>query len=85
MKQGETIDFVIDCGPRGDFTYDSFEWKVTLTKEPSPDAAAGDDTGGSWNSAVEFTGPDPKPPTPLSAWEKYAQVLLMSNEFAFVE
>ena len=85
VKQGETIDFVIDCGPRGDFTYDSFEWKVTLTKEPSPDAAAGDDSGGSWNSAAEFTGPDPKPPTPLSAWEKYAQVLLMSNEFAFVE
>ena len=85
MKQGETIDFLVDCGPRGDFTYDGFEWKVTLTKEPSPDAAAGDDAGGTWNSAGEFTGPDPKPPTPLNAWEKYAQVLLMSNEFAFVE
>jgi len=31
-----------------------------------------------------FSGP--KPPSPsLSAWERYAQALLMTNEFVFVD
>jgi hypothetical protein len=29
--------------------------------------------------------PDPTAPAPLTAWEKYAQVLLLSNEFMFVD
>jgi hypothetical protein len=27
----------------------------------------------------------PKPPQPMNAWERYAQVLLMGNEFVFVD
>ena len=69
--------------------FDAFEWKVTITKEaPAPSqasAAAGDDTGNTWDSAAEFSGPAPKPSLPLTGWEKYAQVLLESNEFAFVD
>ena len=37
-----------------------------------------------WDAQQNFV--DPKNiPTPLGAWEKYAQVLLLSNEFVFVE
>ena len=85
VKQNDTIDLVVDCGPANEVTWDSFAWKVTITKEASADKIAGDDAGATWDSAAEFTGPAPKPPTPLNAWEKYAQVLLISNEFAFVE
>ncbi|MEO7156184.1 MAG: hypothetical protein ABI039_01405, partial [Vicinamibacterales bacterium] len=84
LKQGDTVDFIVDCGRAGDFGFDGFTWKVTVTKESPVDQVAGDDTG-SWDSASEFAGPAPKPAAPLSPWEKYAQVLLESNEFAFVD
>jgi hypothetical protein len=35
-----------------------------------------------WNAAAQFAGPLPKR---LGPWEKYAQVLLESNEFVFVD
>ena len=84
LKQGDTVDFIVDCGGAGDNSFDGFTWKVTITKEASADQLAGDDTG-SWDSASEFAGPAPKPNQPLSPWEKYAQVLLESNEFAFID
>ena len=40
------------------------------------------DSGSTWNSSAEFSGPRAPP---MNAWEKYAQVLLESNEFAFVD
>ncbi|MEO6436556.1 MAG: DUF1553 domain-containing protein, partial [Tepidisphaeraceae bacterium] len=85
VKAGETIDFVVDCGRSNDYNSDSFAWTITITKEAPAEPVAGGDTGGSWDSAGQFAGPAPKPPTPLNAWEKYAQVLLQSNEFAFVD
>jgi hypothetical protein len=82
LKPGDTIDFIVDCGGAGDIGFDSFNWKITITKQAPTDAVAGDDTGSSWDSAAEFSGPRA---TPLSPWEKFAQVLLESNEFAFVD
>jgi hypothetical protein len=38
-----------------------------------------------WNAKKEFGGPPPEDRKPLTAWEKYAQVLLLSNEFMFVD
>ncbi|MES1213504.1 MAG: DUF1553 domain-containing protein, partial [Singulisphaera sp.] len=37
------------------------------------------------NGAVPAAGVPADPATPLSAWEQYAQVLLLSNEFMFVD
>lgn len=85
LKQGETLDFIIDCGRKNDVNFDDFKWKVTLLKQPSPDNVAGDDNGSTWDSVEDFSGPTPAPPKPLNAWEKLAQVLLESNEFAFVD
>ena len=87
LKQGDTIDFMVDCGRSGDYAFDSFSWRVTVTKEAAKPqaAAAGDDSGSTWDSAAEFAGPPPAVPKPLTPWEKYAQVLLESNEFAFVD
>jgi hypothetical protein len=85
VKQGDTIDFIVDSGRANDFSFDGFSWKVTITKDAATDQVAGDDNGSSWDSVAEFSGPAPAPPKPLTAWEKYAQVLLESNEFAFVD
>jgi len=35
-----------------------------------------------WNAATQFAGPPPAPQTPL---EKYAQTLLLTNEFFFLD
>jgi hypothetical protein len=38
----------------------------------------------SWDCARDFRGPT-RDPNPLGPWGKYAQVLLSSNEFVFVD
>src|SRR2546427_4480715 len=38
------------------------------------------DYGKEWHAKKDFSGPPEPPPKPLSAWEKYAQVLLRSEE-----
>jgi hypothetical protein len=38
----------------------------------------------SWTASDEFQGSTYKP-KPLNAWEKYVQVLLLSNELAYVD
>ncbi len=85
VTPGDTIDFIVDLGRAGDFQYDGFTWTATITKTNNDDKIAGDDNGAVWNSVTEFAGPAQPPPKPMTAWEKYAQVLLESNEFAFVD
>jgi hypothetical protein len=71
----------VDC--RTDENSDSFEWapKVRLLEASSGAPAAASMT---WDAAADFSGPQP-PARPLSRLERYAQVVLMSNEFAFVD
>jgi len=73
VKKGDTIDFLVEC--RGTDTSDSFEW-VPIIHGIS---------GGEWSAEGGFAGPVTGRPEPLSPWEKYAQVLLASNEFVFVD
>jgi hypothetical protein len=74
LRAGQTLDFVVDgkSGPG----WDSFTW--------SPQVAGIEGTKGTWNAADGFSGPKSAKPT-LSAWERYAQALLMTNEFVFVD
>jgi hypothetical protein len=81
IKRGDTIDFVTDCYMTVDS--DSFIWSpvIKMTKADS------NSTTGSlpeWVAKADFSGPK-EPLKPLSPWEKYAQVLLMSNELVFVD
>lgn len=75
VKAGETIDFVTSC--RENPTHDSFEWGVRLTLRGTEESAEQ-----IWGSRSQFRGPQLPP---LDAWEQFAQVLLLSNEFAFVD
>ncbi len=84
VKAGDTLDFVVDC--RQSVTSDSFSWPVVLKMRNIPQNAAGGDDVTEWNSQNDFAGPETKPRgTPLTPWEKYAQVLLETNEFVFVD
>jgi hypothetical protein len=71
VKAGETLDFIVDIG--GTLNSDQFLWAPIITSESAK-----------WDARAEFNGPMP-PPQLLSAWEQYAQVLLLANEFAFVD
>jgi hypothetical protein len=71
VKAGDTIDFVVDIGDV--LNHDEFLWAPKISAESED-----------WNAASEFSGPA-APPAYLTAWEQYAQVLLLSNEFAFVD
>ncbi|MBX3179445.1 MAG: PSD1 domain-containing protein [Candidatus Hydrogenedentes bacterium] len=78
VKAGDTIDLVVDCGANQ--SHDSFTWHPRIR-------VVGDVEGDSsrpreWLSRLGFDGPAPEP---MGPWEKYAQVLLMSNEFMFVD
>ena len=81
VHAGDTIDFVVDL--RGTQENDDFTWTVDvkLNSAERGSHAAGDDVT-SWNSAATFRKPRA---TPLGIWARYAQVLLMSNEFVFVD
>jgi hypothetical protein len=71
LKQGDVIDFVVDCRKNHDF--DTFSW-TPVVREVG--------TRTRWDARAEFHGP---PPPALSAWEQYAQVLLLANEFVFID
>lgn len=77
VKKGETIDFVVDC--HQDTNSDSFNWAPSIQELGDKDAKLAN-----WNSKEQFSGPK-ELPKPLNAFEKYAQVILMSNELAFVD
>ena len=82
VKQGETIDFVVDY--RNGLNSDQFTWAPSIkVAEASPDGA--EVAAITWDAKKEFSGPPPAPPEPLTGWERYAQVLLLSNEFMFFD
>lgn len=72
VKTGDTIDFLVTC--RENNNSDSFVWRIAI-----------DSNNGGWDSQAQYSGPPRQRPAPLTAWEKYAQVLLQTNEFMFVD
>jgi len=80
---GDTIDFVMDCGASPD--NDSYQWKprVRVTSSTNESVKA----NFVWNASKEFDKSSSSLlPTPkMDAWVQLAQVLLLSNEFAFVD
>ncbi len=76
VEPGDTIDFVVDR--RANDQYDAFLWapKLRLVTATQPAAEK------TWNAQSDFHGPD-RPP--LDVWIRLAQVLLLSNEFVFLD
>jgi hypothetical protein len=83
VQAGDTIDFVVDY--QANLNSDDFKWAPVIKRS---DASGSEGTGEyakEWNARKEFSGPPEKPPKPLTPWEQYTQVLLLSNEFMFVD
>jgi hypothetical protein len=82
MKKGQSLDFVVDI--RNNLNNDQYKWTPTIKilnpPTPTPEAYVTE-----YNSKKDFSGPPLPPPKPLNPWEQYAQVLLLSNEFLFVD
>jgi hypothetical protein len=71
LEAGDTLDFLVDIG--GGLGYDQFLWNPVVTSNST-----------TWEAARGFNGPV-NSTHPLDPWEQYAHVLLLTNEFAFVD
>ena len=77
VQHDEVIDFIVDHGPGGNHLCDGFLWAPILQEH-------GEETAPGWNAKEQFRGP-PEDEAPLTAWQRFAQALLFSNEFTFVD
>ena len=78
LRRGESLDFIVTC--RANENSDSFQWapKLATLEKNRPTV---------WDIAREFpkTADGRTAEPPLTPWEQLAQVLLLSNEFQFVD
>lgn len=83
VQPGDTLDFVVACGKSPSF--DGFQWapSVRLVESESTDW----ELGYRWEAASNFVTASRSliPPEPIDPWVQLAQVLLLCNEFAFVD
>jgi hypothetical protein len=75
VRQGDTLDFIVDIG--GTLNSDQFLWAPIISRVEAGPATT-------WDAKQEFTGPGPVEQQ-LEPWQQYAQVLLLANEFSFVD
>ncbi|MCA9231788.1 MAG: DUF1553 domain-containing protein [Planctomycetales bacterium] len=75
VQAGDTVDFLVDC--RTNEGHDSFLWPATIEFRSNSH-----DTSEEIPISSGFHGPLPKP---LSGLARYAQTLLLTNEFHFLD
>ena len=76
VQSGDTLDFMVDIA--GGLNSDQFLWSPKIA---SLDASP----AGEWDAKKEFGGPAPAAMQTLAPWAQYVQVLLLANEFSFVD
>ncbi len=81
VRAGDTLDFLTDS--RGNDQDDAFRWAPTITM-PGVDMPALPGMAMRWDARTDFMDPAHMP-APLGPWDELAQVLLLSNEFAFAD
>jgi hypothetical protein len=75
VEEGEIIDFIVDCGEKDDFYCDGFIWSPLIK-------SLGEEI--SWSARNHFSGKS-NSDLSLSAWQRFAQALLISNEVMFLD
>ncbi|MEO6183919.1 MAG: PSD1 and planctomycete cytochrome C domain-containing protein [Verrucomicrobiota bacterium] len=81
VRAGEIIDFIADM--QADSSHDTFRWSpVIKLSQAASDSVQPTKT--EWGAQGEFDGPQNEFKS-IGTWEKYTQVLLLSNEFMFVD
>ena len=82
IKPGDVIDLVV--APRKENAFDDFSWSPRIV-EVGTNAAGSPYAANEWRSDEAFSRSIPYWDGGLDPWEQLAQVLLMSNEFMFVD
>ncbi len=80
VQPGDTLDFIVDIN--GQLNSDQYRWHVILKESTSIAGSPSDVLASVWDSQRDFIGTGPKY---LTKWEQLAQVLLVSNEFLFID
>ena len=82
VSRGETIDF-ITLSLR-DPNFDAFTWSPAIKLVATNGGGADADAQTQWSAKNDFAGPGKDGSSkPMVGWEKYAQVLLLTNELTF--
>jgi Protein of unknown function (DUF1553)/Protein of unknown function (DUF1549)/Planctomycete cytochrome C len=77
VRHGEIVDFVVDC--QAESSFDSYTWAPSIRIVGEAPAGLARTT---WDARADFHGPEPRP---LSPAEAYAQALLLTNEFLYID
>ncbi len=81
FQAGDTLDFIVDIG--NGLNSDQFLWSPKISPSVTATTGAGGDTpSDAWDAQKDFSA---QPKSQLSAWEQLVQVLMLSNEFMFVD
>ncbi|WP_395749326.1 DUF1549 and DUF1553 domain-containing protein [Prosthecobacter sp.] len=80
FQKGDTLDFIVDIGDG--LNSDQFLWAPKIVPSPSTTGAGGDMPREAWDAEKDFAA---VPQSQLNAWEQLVQVLMLSNEFMFVD
>jgi len=80
FKSGDTLDFIVDIGD--ELNSDQFLWSMRIHQAGTTVGAAADDPVQSWDAEKDFSA---QPKSQLNAWEQFVQVLMLANEFMFVD
>jgi hypothetical protein len=78
---GDSLDFSVDIGDG--LNSDQFLWAPIITPTPPlTTGSGGDDLNAVWAAEKDFSA---QPMSRLTPWEQLVQVLMLSNEFMFVD
>ncbi|MCH9774974.1 MAG: PSD1 and planctomycete cytochrome C domain-containing protein [Planctomycetes bacterium] len=85
LKKNDSIDFIVDIADH--LGYDSFIWSPEITMQPleietTSKTNIKQTPQQLWNYSKDFRKPDSVQITP---WQSLAQILLLSNEFQFID
>jgi len=80
FQSGDTLDFIVDIADG--LNSDQFLWSHQIMPSTNATGSGGDTASIIWNAEKDFSA---QPKTPLTAWEQLVQVLMLSNEFMFVD
>jgi hypothetical protein len=81
FQAGDSLDFIVDIG--GGLNSDQFLWSPTITPStPLTTGSGGDVPHDTWDAEKDFSA---QPKSQLNGWEQLVQVLMLANEFMFVD
>ncbi|MDZ4406179.1 DUF1549 and DUF1553 domain-containing protein [Prosthecobacter sp.] len=81
FQAGDTLDFIVDIG--NGLNSDQFLWSPKISPSVTATTGAGGDSpSDAWDAQKDFPA---QPKSQLNAWEQFVQVLMLSNEFMFVD